>query len=237
MKPDLVYKQSLKKFDVENADELDETELDSALYHQSLFIQHINDSIFIERFVNKFSSSLDDFGYKVFGESELDIFLQDTNQGFIVNLAQISLEEYVYPYETEFMMFDDVYGIEGIDLNALNVNIWFEFQEVNGEEHDSKIFFTGDPLFDNIKGNVKQNPFQSDIMFEYSIDSLDISTIYLYTEKLAERYAGYTLDYLLNEFVYKNNPDLYNPEYYIHYDPESNNFFYTVDRRFIEMKP
>lgn len=237
MEPDFLYKISLKDYEIEDEEALSEAEKDSILYSKSLYLQYISDTTFISKFVRSYMNGLEKYGYTVYPEENLADFFNDTSESFIINIAQLSLEEFVYPYESEFLVYDEVFSINGIDLNAMNVNAWFEIQKANAIGEKPQILFASDPIFDELQGEVKQQIFQRDMYFEYNIDSLTLDNVFLYTEKLAAKYSGYTYDYFLNKYILEKGDDFYYEEKpYYHYDPKTGDIEPAYDQRFIEIE-
>jgi hypothetical protein len=155
---DLVYKRNLKTFEVENADQMDETALDSLLYTRSLFLQNISDSIFLETYLNTLIRNLRNKGLKVYLQPDADIFLKDTSNKYIVNVAQLMLEENVellfHPdYDVEYSYIGDFY------LNKVSLSSWFEISGVNEEYPKTAVAFAEMTMRDRFDGRLRFFPF------------------------------------------------------------------------------
>ena len=237
LKPAFVYKTSLKDYEIEGADTLSESELDSVLYYNSLFLKEIDDSVFIERHVRGYVQELRKLGFEVYRDQEFDTFMSLGKEGYIINLAQISLEEYVYAYVTDAMIMQEVVSVSGIDLNALNIDTWFEFNSVNLEESESKVFYVSDYIFDDLNGRFIAPLFSADVKYEFTIDTIKIDTLYSYMWEMGAIYAGYTNDYFLNKHIRKLLPETGQQDMYFHYDRKENRLRLAGDfERFIEIK-
>ncbi len=237
LKPAFVYKTSLKNYEIEGADTLSESEMDSVLYYNSLFLKEIDDSVFIERYVRGYVQELRKLGFEVYRDQEFDTFMSLGKEGYIINLAQIALEEYVYAYATDAMIMQEVVSVSGIDLNALNIDTWFEFNSVNLEESESKVFYVSDYIFDDLNGRFVARLFTADVKYEFTIDTIKIDTLYSYMWEMGAIYAGYTNDYFLNKHIRKLLPETGQQDLYYHYDREENRLRLAGDfERFIEIK-
>lgn len=197
--PDLVFKKSLKEWTIDSAARLDSRTLDSLLWTSSLYLQYVDDSAFIDSYLRNYTSEMEALGFRVYGQDSLLSFLSGKPDAFIINIAQLELEEYVMPIREEAEFGEYIYS-EVVDLNAVNLNSWFEISRVNGEE-EKALFFTSHYLTDGLEGLFKQNPFSGEVQFSYSIDTLLVEEIYLLAALAGKIYAGYTFDFLLNKYI------------------------------------
>lgn len=237
LKPEIVFKYNLKEFEVPGLDTLDEVRKEIRLMKYSLFLQDVSDSLFIEEFVSGFVKTLRSYGADVLFENETDTLMEKGGTPYIVNLAQISLEEYIHPYHTEETVYDEIIVIDGIDLNAINYNLWLELSRLNTEKNN-KVLFASDYLLDNLNGTLRHNLLTGKISFDYTIDTISSYRIYDFARKFGKTTAGYLFDYLMNDYMWENLPEDYPyTGHYYHYDPVRR-LFYLVedDRRFIEVE-
>jgi len=233
--PDFIFKTSLKQYEVEGAERMDDYALDSILLNRSLFLKHLSDSSFLEVFTKGYIEELEKLNYSVYKSGEMDSFLSVKNPDFIINIAQIELEEYVLPIRDEELVYEYLFYKE-IDLNAVSISSWFELTRMNTDEDlDKEVLFASHYILDDFEGDFKFYPFTGEIKYAYKIDSLLINDIYGLAGFLGKKYAGYTNDYLMNTYVYKNLPDKIKPKYYFHYRRDKNAFIPVEDDRFILM--
>ena len=218
-RPSYLFKINLKDFLVADADSMSEPEKDSALMENSLFLKHVSDSTVIEGYTRSFTDQMKLYGYKVFGEDMLDSLLTSHSSAFIVNIAQMTMEEYIHPYTSDYVVGDEIVTLKDIDLNAVNFNVWMELSRMN-TDGKNRVLFASDHVFDGINGYFKQYFFSSDISFEYTIDTMTVKEVESVGGILGQRFAEYFYDYLLNSYVRQNLPPdyPYEPVYY-HYDP------------------
>jgi hypothetical protein len=228
MQPSFVFKYNLKEFEIPGIDTLDEFRKDSLLMENSLFLKFVSDSVFIDEFTEGFKNALENYGAEVMVESEVDTLMQNGGTPYIINLAQFSLEEYIHPYRSEELVYDEVFVIDGIDLNAINYNVWLELGRMNTEEKN-KVLFASDYLHDEISGSLKQNLISGKVIFDYSIDTITMPQVYESARQFGNTTAGYLFDYLMNTYIDENLSENYPYErVYYHYDPQRK-ILYSVE--------
>jgi len=236
LKPEFLYKDNLKDYQIVNKDSLKEEEIDSILFFSSIYLKGIEDRVFIDTLVGNLEKNLERFGFNIYAEDQMEEFMALQQPAYVVNIAQILIEEYVYPYEAEAVIYNEVVSVKDIDLNALNINIWFELNPVNSEDEAARVLFTSDQIYDDMEGRFIGGLFGSDLKFEYTVDSLKIDEIYYAGTALGRKYAMYFNDYFLNRYILKNLPSSYNLEEYYHYNPSSGKIYPIEEEyRFIEM--
>ncbi|MBW6460339.1 MAG: hypothetical protein K0B08_07165, partial [Bacteroidales bacterium] len=200
MKPEVVFKNNLKAYEIPGIDSLSDYLKDSLLFANSLFIKDINDSLLVNAFYDGFERSMKQVGYRVLPEDSLALLMTESRSATIINLAQISLEEYIHPYRAEEVVYDEVIVVDGIDLNAINYNIWIELSKLNSEGYH-RVLFTYDYLMDDLNGLLKQHLITGKFRFDYTIDTITLTTVYEFAGKFGSNTAGYLYDYLLNNYV------------------------------------
>ncbi len=216
--PGYLFKTSLKSYEIENSDELSQYELDSLLIENSLFLKHVSDSAFLSQYVNSFMKELEEMGFRVYPDDSLHAFLGGQNHAFIINLAQLELEEYVMPLEEEEQFGDYVYTYY-LDLNAINLNSWIEISRINFEE-DKEFFFSSLYLTDEMDGYFRLNYFTGDVVFRHTIDTLLVDDIYSLGAVAGQLHAGYAFDHLLNKYIDKRmkEKNFRRSDIYYHYN-------------------
>ena len=232
--PEYIFKNNLKTYEYQIYDSLSADELDSALYYNSLFLQNINDSIFVENYVSNLKIGLSMYGINVFPEHMLDSFLLIQSDAYILNIAQIELEEYEMPYTAEEYFGEYLYS-EVIDLNAVSINSWFDIAKLNSEENEKIVLYASHVVFDDMSGSFSQNVFTGDVSFSYLIDPMTENDVYELSALLGAKYAGFTFDYFLNNYIIDNLPENIHSDKYLHYNPFRKTLTPVYDDGFIEM--
>jgi hypothetical protein len=235
--PTVILKYNLKEFEVPGIDTLDGYRKDSTLLANSLFLKSINDSLFIAQFTDGFVKNLESYGARVMLENSIDTLMEKEADAWVVNIAQFTLEEYIHPYSSEEEVYDEVLVIDGIDLNAINYNLWMELSHMNSEKKN-KILFASDFLLDNINGTLKQNLLSGKYKFDYTIDTITSTQVYDFADRFGRKIASYLFDYLMNEYIGEKLPENYPYErYYYHYDMRGKSFYPVGEEdRFIELE-
>jgi len=109
--------------------------------------------------------------------------------------------------------------IDGIDLNAINYNVWLELGMLNSE-NNNEVLFVSDFLLDNISGILKHNLITGKMSFDYTIDTITTGQVYEYSRLFGKAAANYLFDYLMNDYIGENLPEDYIYErIFYHYDP------------------
>lgn len=232
--PDYIFKNNLKTYEYPVYDSLSGDDLDSALFFNSLFLQNLDDSIFFENYMNNLNLGLSMYGINVFPEYMLDSFLLIQSDAYILYIAQIELEEYVMPYTAE-EYFGEYFYSETIDLNAVNINSWFEITKLNSDENVKKVLYASHMVFDDMSGSFSQNIFTGEVKFSYIIEQMTENDIYELSALLGAKYAGYTFDYFLNNYIIKHLPENVHSDKYLHYNPFRKTLTPAYDDCFIEM--
>ena len=92
---DYVFKTNLKVDEIEDKKGMTDWQLDSALMANSVLLNDISDSAFLEIYVNSMIEEFERLGIKVYTESYLDSFLFIQTPAYILNIAQLEVEEFL----------------------------------------------------------------------------------------------------------------------------------------------
>ncbi|MCF8302507.1 MAG: hypothetical protein K9I94_04455 [Bacteroidales bacterium] len=214
MPTDVVYKENQRINRNELPDSLTQAETDSVIYNRSKYLQYISDSVFLETYLNSFIDGLYEYGFDVYTPQYMESFLQKDSMAYMLNVSQIELEEYVRK-ETEEAYFSEDYFYKEFDLNAVNINTWFELSKVNSDE--SEVLYASHYVTDDLKGHYRE-VYEGQHQFIYKIDTMPVDAVYKLSEMLGRKYAGYLYDYLMNRYISNNLPQGVRPAYLYHYD-------------------
>ena len=233
--PDFIYKNNLKEEKLNLPDSMNENMKDSILFESSLYLKEINDSLFLKNYYNALSNELKLYGVSVFEESAMDSFLTFVDSAYIFNLAQVGMEEYIYTATADEIIGEEDFYEFSIDLNAIDVNSWYEATRINSEKLIFPVLYASHNIYDDVKGRFKYLPLTDKVRYHYKIDTLKTEQLYKLAEYIGRTYASYIYDYLLNVFVFENMPEGQRPTYYIHYNRWANMFEPAYQDRFIEL--
>jgi hypothetical protein len=229
--PDYVYKYNHKGEGIEGFSELNEAAQDSALLASSDFIQYLSDSLILETYVNRFIGELRKAGFEVYLPDQMDAFLSDQSQAYMVNLAQIQLDEYYYPY-TDKETIDDSTYVKKINLNAVDMSVWIELSKANASKPRKTILYNSQTAYDDFQGLFKSDGWTGTVRYIYKLDSLTVANVYDMVKYLGEKHGEYLFDFFMNQWVaFSMPPDQY-INYYYHYNRRQNILEVTEDERF-----
>ena len=234
--PDQIFKTNVKTWEIEGFDEMEAWEQESKLFDSSLFIKDVNDSIFFERYFNSLQAGLWEFGLNVFYEDQIIDFMAVNTPAYQVAVAQLEIEEDIFPYRAEEVFDDTVAYYEDFYLNNVNINNWYEITKLNDPLAVNNLLYASHFVMDALEGRFVNNVFTGEVKFKYDLTPMDVDQIYQLAELLGEKYAGYIFDYMLNEYVYRNIGNDIRPKSYFHYDKQTKALYPAGDDRFIFME-
>lgn len=232
---DYLFKTNLKVDEIKDTTGMSEWEIDSVLMANSMFLKDISDSIFLETFINSLIREFEQLGFNVYTENYIDSFLFFQTPAYIFNIAQLELEEHSFEFEDSEL----IRGIEyykKLQLDAITINTWLEISTLNSDEEGRELFFADETIADIVDGHFGENLFTGQVKYNYRIVNMDEEIIYRYCELLGRRYAGYTYDYIMNEYVKQHFPSNKKLRFYMHYNRENKTLDTTVEDRFVEME-
>jgi hypothetical protein len=235
-KPDFVFKTNNKSWQIQDFDKMSNDRQEAALQENSLFLNKITDSVFLEKYFTALTTGLNSFGISVYEMDQLMNFMEQTGTLYQVSVAQIELEEDIFPYHVEETFDDTVVYFEDFELNTVNVNNWFEIHKLNDAQAVNNLLYASHYLMDQIEGQFAENIFTGEVKYKYNLFPMDTNSIYEFAGMLGEKYAGYIFDYLINEFVFRNFPENQRPGVYMHYDHEYRILTPAGSDRFIFMQ-
>jgi len=233
--PAYLFKVNQKTYLLDSLGITDESLFDSVLYANSTLLQYIDDSLFISNYIYGFKKELAVFGIKVYGENEMGKFLENDSNAVMVNVAQLELEEVLYPWEDEAQIYDTKYTYSHL-LNAIYINSWIEIGRYDQENNKQQVYFASDLTTDMVDGEFNYDVFSQKIQYMYNYDSLTVSQLYDYAYVLGRTYAGYTFDLLLNTYLDKKLLNGTRSDKYWRYDPIKHVFFPAEKDKFILME-
>lgn len=233
LSPSIVYKNNLNTHLVDSLGITNETVRDSILWEHSHFFKDINDSLFIANYILGYKTELEQYGIKVFNdESSIDFMALDSN-AYMINIAQLEIEEEDYEYRDEAEIYDYVYYHDHI-LKAVNVNSWYEISMLN-ENSEENIFYATNTITDDLNSSFEYNVFNGKVEYIQEVDSLTVHKIYEYVYLLGRIYATYTFDFMMNRYIIKKQGFAIKNEELLRYNPNTRTFLFAGENRFISM--
>jgi len=236
MLPEYVIKTNNKAWEIPDFENLSEWEQDSALYENSTFVREIDDDFLLSRFQSSLQIGLRKYGILAYTEEQLIDFMSLEQTAYKVMLAQVEVEEDIFPYRAEEVFDDTAVYFEDFDLNIVSINTWFEITKVNDPAMGNNVVYASHYVMDGLDGRFLSNLFSGEVKFHYNLYPVEKENVYTLAARLGEKYAGYLYDYMLNEYIHRNNPDDRRPGTYFSYNPLTRTLSPARDDRFIFME-
>lgn len=229
--PSLVFMYNHKGETIEGFDSLSETGQDSALWENSRYIRRLSDSLILENYMNNFLTELRALGFKVILGPIGDSAFQSGAQSYILDIAQLQIDEYLYPLEDEETIMDTIY-VKKIDLNALDFSGWFELHKFRKEPVNKTLLYATSTIYDSFDGQYYTDLFSSAVRYSYRLDTISLGDIYDMTKYLGKKHAGYLFDFFMNQYILQNMPNGMEPIDYFHYNRSKNSIVPAREEQF-----
>lgn len=227
--PELLFKYNHKGEQIRGFDSLTSSQQDSALYADSRFIRNVDDSIYLERYVNSFIDELRAIGFRVFIDGMVDSLFRIMPQSYVVNMAQVQLDEYISPFEDSEPIGDSIF-YKTYELNALDASSWLEVNKYNAVKPVKTVLYSSFTASDGFSGSFIMNDMN--IRYQYKIDSLKLNDIYDLASFSGRQDANYLFDYFMNQYIAIHLPESYEILGYLHYNRSRRSFNFTDEDKF-----
>jgi len=129
----------------------------------------------------------------------------------------MQLEEYVHTEKVESDI-DGSYYSGDIDLNAINLNSWFELERNQVPNEKYPVLYSSYFIYDDFEGEFIRSSIYEVVNYRYKLDTMQVADIYNLAELAGRKYAINFYDYLLNIYVQDHLPKNQSPVFYFHYD-------------------
>lgn len=240
IRTDHIFKINEKYIELPAGEQLSDAKIDSLRYLQTLIIQHLEadnaDEHVLDHFFDAFTTELARYGIKMFDEDRLETFFEADSNAYIINLAQVELDEFDYQVVENEVFGGRTYKFE-YWINALRVNTWFELSRLNPEEDENpQILYASNELYDDFHGYFNQQWLTGEVSYLYSHDTIEMRDFYDFIGLLGRLYAAYTYDYMLNAYLDKNIQAERRSDRWYRYDPYRKSLFISEDDRFIPLE-
>lgn len=229
LKPDMIYKTNFKVKAISSFDSLPAILKDSIWKANTLFLDSISDSLFIDHFSQSLLNKIRLLGLKTYVQDSMEAFLSGNGIKFIVNYNQCEIEEYV-----DLKKFEFAFEVEGRNtdrellVNSVNLNNWFDISMLN-TGHTKDIVFSSQTISDLIDGRFVYYYLSGDVDFDYSYYPMSAKDVTNASVESGRINAGYLFDYFMNTYIAENLKDKAPSEYY-HYKGYKRKIKATQDR-------
>jgi len=205
LEPSFSYKFSYKIPDSVDFEKQSKQVQDSLIFFNSALLQYVDDSLLFSEFNSGFAKGLNALGYNFYDAKQTDAFMH-AGSGTIVNLTQVQLEEYYDSITDEASFSEDERYNYHLFITAINFDNWFEISSINTTDTARTLLYITNKINDNVNGGFRYFPLSGDVKYSYTIDSLKVNDIYSFAAYFGNLYAGYFLDYQMNNYVETHLP-------------------------------
>ncbi len=223
-------KANLKKSATDNLEGLTAAQRDSTRLARTLFLKAVSDSVFLTRFVNAYMDELRALGVRVCLDGPDSLQCPPKENSFVVKMQELELREFILKVTDEQFIYNAIYQ-KDIDLQAVSLHAWFAIDRLNRPAGKHLFYaenYISDELIDSGFGRKESD---GSIVHYRRSEPLTLDKIYNMAEALGHKYASYTYDYILNEYVFRNLKN-HKPGRYFHYNRFKGRLESAGDNRF-----
>lgn len=191
-----------------------------------------SDDLFLDVMYGAYADMLRVYGLDVYVPEDVDNVQVDSVH-WLVMLSRMEISGRITEYEDYLFSDTDEFSYK-YPLNTVNVASWFEIND--GEWRP--VQFCEHNLMDGFNSMVDYSIWKNKMDYSYSIDTLQLNDVYNYAVYLGKLYAGYTYDYMMNSYVWKEfKKRNYTYQILLRYDPYKKQMrFAEDDDMFLEIK-
>lgn len=180
------------------------------------FVNQVEDSIFINMFMDAMEVQLERLSVKMYGIDEMDAFFKLEERAYIFFIAQMELLEYVD--EELFIARDgNINYVRREPVTVLENNVWFEFLKLNDAEFGMEVLFSVHATSDFVEGRFIRRS-TGEVLFDANRFLLTQDDLNELAQFSGKQNAQNIFDYLMNLYVREKTGR--EPVVYYHYDVE-----------------
>ena len=199
---------------------------------QTEVLNGFNQDLFLDIMYNAYAETMGDYGVAVYVPEDIDQVQVDTTH-WLVMLSRMEISGRITEYEDYFFSDTDEYSYKH-PLNTVNVASWFEVNDGDWKP----VLFCEHNLMDGLDSKTDYSFWANSIDYNYTIDTLELKDVYNYAVYLGKLYAGYTYDYMMNNYVGEElKKKGYDYQLLLRYDPYRKQLRYAEeDDGFVEIR-
>jgi hypothetical protein len=206
-------------------------QFDSIAWAQSCYIKQVSDSEFLTRFTNSLIDRLTSSGFDVYVDGSSDIFLSLPDPKWMVQIAQLQLNEDHKTYYHEVYATDsDDTEYEGYRINQVSLETWFEVSRTN--TGNKQVLYLEGYIEDEFKMGIDLDLMGGTLGYTANRDSVKIENVYDMAHDLGDKHADLLFDYFMNDYIRENLPSGITHREYYHYDRRKNALKRGLQERF-----
>jgi hypothetical protein len=215
----------------DTAVQFSDDQFDSIAWVQSLFIQHVSDSVFLTTFTNSMIDELSQAGFDVYVDGSSDIFLSLPDPKWMVQIAQLQLnEEHRIEYREVFTLGKGEPSYVGFRINQVNLNSWIEVSRAN--TGNKQMLYLEGYIQDNFHMGLDFDLLEGSVGLLANRDSLVMDNVYMMAEQSGRKHAELLFDYFMNDYIRVNLPPGILHREYFHYDLKAKSLKRGLTERF-----
>lgn len=194
--PDYLFKSNVS-ISYDTARPYTEDQLDSMAWAQSVYVQGLNDTLFLATFTRNLVRTLTSEGYQVFSDSTVDGFLSERDPKWIITLPQAELVE-SYEWIQKQIFDGENLQYKHYRQNTLKLAFWLEASKAN--QSKKQVLYLQCSASDKV-----QYPGTFTMLltnnFEPYRDSMDLRDAYHFAGQVGTKHANMLHDYFLNDYI------------------------------------
>ncbi len=206
-------------------------QFDSIAWVQSCYIRKVSDSVFLTTFTNSMINRLTADGYDVYVDEGSDIFLSLPDPKWIIQIAQLQLEE---EYKVNYF---EQYSVEtgepihvGYRGNKVELSSWIEASRANTGV--KQVLYLNAYIDDYLKRVMNFNLIEGSVEMFTKRDSIQINDVYSMAFDLGQKHADMLHDYFMNDYIRQNLPAGFSNRQYFRFDRKSKSVKKGLKERF-----
>ncbi len=229
--PEILYMLNNKPIDFSSSNE--SLNLDSLSYSESVFLQYLSDSVFLENYMNAFIKHSRNYGFRIFLPDEIENFVSSKEVSYIIRFAQMELTEDTISWEIEEQI-NFKKAIRLIPINNISLSSWFEISQKDSTSYH--VYFDEQSISDKTYGDFRQELWNMDIKYDYTVFKIEMEDIYNFASDMGELHASYFYDLILNTYIWNRLSEEHKEHYiFLHYNHDYHSIE-AADQSFIRLE-
>lgn len=180
--------------------------------YRSYFIKNEGTAEVDSIFKSSMNNELSVRGFKLYSDSDVNDFLTDSREKYIVEFVQLYLEEKTMPMRDTLYFANDSFTKFDTVVSRVDLCVWLRINPVDDTTLASPLLYASFPLVDYFDGYWEYDLSNDKYFYNYKFTEFDATDIYLLFENSGKNIADYIYDYFLNLYLYKHmrrNPEAY----------------------------
>ena len=201
-------------------------EYNTQLGKKTEVLNGFSQDLFLDVMYGAYAEEMGRYGVEVYVPDDINNVPVDSTH-WLVMLSRMEISGRITEYEDYLFSDTDEFSYKH-HLNTVNVASWFEI-------NDSvwlPVLYCEHNLMDGFDSKTDYSFWSGKLDYNYTIDTLKLDDVYNYAVYLGKLYAGYTYDYMMNDYVgaelKRKNLDYWN-RYLLRYDPYKKQLRYAED--------